>query len=162
MLAHHGVEIDRGILKYERHGEFYRISVTAEGNGTTAEAISTLPLGWIDGLPGQRLVAIHTHILAKAAKPPGEAALAKLFGHDDIASSKVSEGKATVWTDFRIGDDGYTRMLVHEHGLSPMRLGRVSRRLHEIETYRMMALLAFPLAKEIQGNSANPRRRWRG
>ena len=154
--AHHGVEIDRGILKYERHGEFYRISVTAEGNGTSAEAISTLPLGWIDGLPGQRLVAIHTHILAKSAKPPSEAALTKLFGHDDIASSKVSAGKATVWTDFRIGGDGYTRLLVHDHGLSPMRLGRVSRRLHEIETYRMMALLAFPLAKELQGQLAAP------
>ena len=154
--AHHGVEIDRGIFKYERHGEFYRISVTAEGNGTANEAISTLPLGWVDGLPGQRLVAIHTHILAKSAKPPSEAALRKLFGHDDMASSKVSQGKATVWTDFRIGDDGFTRMLIHDHGLSPMRLGRVTRRLHEIETYRMMALLAFPLAKELQGHLGVP------
>lgn len=148
--AHHAAEIDKGLVKYERHGEFYRISVTAEGNGSKAEAISSLPLGWIDGLPGKRLVAIHTHILAKSAMAPNDATLKALFGHDDIACSKVSQGHATVWTDFRIGADGFTRMLIHDRGLSPMRLGRVTRRLHEIETYRMMALLAFPLAKELQ------------
>ena len=147
---HHSVEIDAGLFKYERHGEFYRVSVTAEGNGSRSEAIAALPLGWVDDLPGKRLVAIHTHILAKSAKSPSPATLKAVFGHDDLAGSLVSQGGATVWTDFRIGADGYTRMLVHDHGLTPMRLGRVSRRLHEIETYRMMALLAFPLARQSQ------------
>jgi uncharacterized membrane-anchored protein len=59
-----------------------------------------------------------------------------------------------VWTDFRIGPDGYTRMLVQDHGLSPLRLGRVIRRIHEIETYRMMALLALPMARKVQGELA--------
>jgi uncharacterized membrane-anchored protein len=148
---HHAVEIENGLLKYERHGEFYRLSVTAEGNGTKSEAIARLPLGWVDELPGLRLVAIHTHILAKSAKPPTEKDLRTLFGHDDVACSKVNQELATVWTDFRIGADGFTRMLIHERGLSPLRLGRVTRRLHEIETYRMMALLAFPLARNVQG-----------
>jgi uncharacterized membrane-anchored protein len=147
---HHSVEIDGGLFKYERHGEFYRVSVTAEGNGTRSEAIAMLPLGFVDDLPGKRLVAIHTHILAKSAKAPTPATLKAFFGHDDLAGSMVSQGGATVWTDFRIGGDGYTRMLLHDHGLPPMRLGRVSRRLHEIETYRMMALLAFPLARQLQ------------
>lgn len=149
-VLHHSVEIDGGLFKYERHGEFYRLSVTARGLGSGGEAISFLPLGWVDDLPGKRLVAIHTHILAKSAKSPTMAALKAFFGHDDLAGSLVSQGGATVWTDFRIGADGYTRMLMHEHGLSPIRLGRLSRRLHEIETYRMMALLAFPLAGQLQ------------
>ena len=147
---HHSVEFEGGLFKYERHGEFYRVSITAEGNGARSEAIATLPLGWVDDLPGKRLVAIHTHILAKSAKSPTPAVLKAYFQHDDLAGSKVSQDGATVWTDFRIGADGYTRMLLHDHGLSPMRLGRVSRRLHEIETYRMMALLAFPLARQLQ------------
>ncbi len=147
---HHLVEFEGGLFKYERHGEFYRVSVTAQGNGARSEAIATLPLGWVDDLPGKRLVAIHTHILAKTARAPTPAALKAYFGHDELAGSLVGQGGATVWTDFRIGADGYTRMLVRDHGLSPMRLGRVSRRLHEIETYRMMALLAFPLARQLQ------------
>jgi uncharacterized membrane-anchored protein len=151
---HHSAEIVGGQIKYERHGEFYRISVIAEGNGEKGEAIAILPLGWVDGLPGQRLVAIHTRIMAQSEPVPDDAELLRFFGHGDLAGSKVSSGQATVWTDFRIGNDGYTRMLVQDYGLSPLRLGRVVRRIHEIETYRMMALLALPLARRVQGELA--------
>lgn len=148
--AHHSVEIEGGRVKYERHGEFYRIGIVAPGRDGKGEAIAILPLGWLDGLPGKRLVAIHTHILDRAAPMPAPDELLRHFGHDDLAGSQVSSGLATVWTDFRIGDDGHTRMLLQDHGLSPIRLGRVVRRLHELETYRMMALLALPLAQELQ------------
>jgi uncharacterized membrane-anchored protein len=154
---HHSVEIDGGKIKYERHGEFFRISCIAHGIGGKdgkAEAIAILPLGWIDALPGHRLVAIHTHILAPSKKQPDPAFLNRFFGHDDLAGSRVSSGLATLWTDFRIGSDGYTRILVQDHGLSPLRLGRVARRIHEIETYRMMALLALPLARRVQSELA--------
>jgi len=147
---HHVVQIDGGQFKYERHGEFYRISVVADGKIAKSEAIALLPLGWIDGLPGLRLVAIHTHILAPADPTPDVPFLVKSFGHEDLAGSRVSSAMATVWSDFRIGADGFTRVLVQDHGLSALRLGRVVRRIHEIETYRMMALLALPLARRIQ------------
>ena len=147
---HHSAELASGLFKYERHGEFYRISVTAQNSRKKQEAISHLPLGWIDELPGKRLVAIHTEVMSRDMKVPTPGFLKKYFGHEDLAGSRVSHGRATVWTDFKIGDDGYTRMLVHDHGLTPLSLGRVSRRIHEIETYRMMALLAFPLALDLQ------------
>ena len=147
---HHSAELASCLFKYERHGEFYRISVTAKNTRRKQEAIALLPLGWIDELPGKRLVAIHTEVMSKDMKPPAPAFLKKYFGHDDLAGSHVSHGRATIWTDFKIGDDGYTRMLVHDRGVTPLSLGRVSRRIHEIETYRMMALLAFPLALELQ------------
>ena len=147
---HHAVEIDGGLLKFERHGEFYRISVTSEGSNLKQEAIARLPQQWINELPGRRLVAIHSHIRAKSEKLPTEAELKAMFGHDEIACSGVNQRKATVWTDFRIGADGYTRMLIHDHGMSPMRMGRLTRRLHELETYRMMALLGLPLARQLQ------------
>ncbi|WP_421696486.1 DUF3422 family protein [Aestuariivirga sp.] len=148
--AHHSAEIAGGQIKYERHGEFYRISVVAEGGPEKGEALAILPVGWVEGLPGDRLVGIHTRIMAKQEPSPETADLIAMFGHEDLAGSRVSSGLATVWTDFRIGPDGYTRMLVQDHGLSPFRLGRVVRRIHEIETYRMMALLALPLARKVQ------------
>lgn len=152
--AHHSADIAGGQIKYERHGEFYRVSVVAEGGSEKGEALALLPVGWVDGLPGARLVAIHTRVMARQEPKPGTADLEALFGHEDIAGSRVSSGQASVWTDFRIGPDGYTRMLVQDHGLSPMRLGRVVRRIHEIETYRMMALLALPLARRVQAELA--------
>ena len=147
---HHAVEIENGLLKYERHGEFYRISVTREGKSLKSEAVASLPENWVSELPGKRLVAIHTHILAKADKAPTPAELSIIFGHEEIACSGVNQNKATVWADFRIGADGYTRIMIHDHGMSPMRLGRLTRRLHELETYRMMALLGLPLARKMQ------------
>jgi uncharacterized membrane-anchored protein len=148
--SHHGVELKTGIFKYERHGEFYRISITTSGKDLTGEALAQLPVGWIDGLPGKRLVAIHTHILSKSSRPPSESQVFKFFGHDEVACSKVHQGRSIVWSDFRIGADGFTRMLIHDGGVSPHRLGRLTRRLHEIETYRMMALLAYPVARALQ------------
>lgn len=152
--AHHAADIAGGQFKYERHGEFYRISVVAEGGPEKGEALAILPVGWVDGLPGSRLVGIHTRIMSTDEPEPDASSLVALFGHEEIAGSRVSSGLATVWTDFRIGSDGYTRMLVKDHGLSPFRLGRVIRRIHEIETYRMMALLALPLARRVQGELA--------
>lgn len=40
-------------------------------------------------------------------------------------------------------------MLVEDRSLAPRRAGRLVQRLLEIETYRLMALLAFPLARQI-------------
>jgi hypothetical protein len=151
---HHWAEIAGGQIKYERHGEFYRLSVVADGGPEKGEALAILPVGWVDGLPGARLVGIHTRIMDKDEPGPDVAALAAIFGHEDLAGSRTSSGLATVWTDFRIGPDGYTRIIVHDHGLSPLRLGRVVRRIHEIETYRMMALLALPLARKVQSELA--------
>ncbi|WP_373506337.1 DUF3422 family protein [Aestuariivirga sp.] len=151
---HHTAEIAGGQIKYERHGEFYRISVVSEGGSEKGEALVILPVGWVEGLPGHRLVGIHTRIMSMDEPTPDVAELVAMFGHEDLAGSKTSSGQATVWTDFRIGTDGYTRMLVQDNGLSPLRLGRVIRRIHEIETYRMMALLALPMARKVQGELA--------
>ena len=40
-------------------------------------------------------------------------------------------------------------MLVQDHGMAPRQAGRVVQRLLEIDTYRMLALLALPLAREM-------------
>ena len=147
---HYAADLAGGLFKYERHGEFYRISITINGNDTTTEALATLPLGWVDELPGRRLVGIHTHILSKDAPTPDDAMLKSYFGHEELAASSVSQDGATVWTDFRIAADGYTHIIIQDHGIPPMRLGRATRRIHELETYRMMALLAFPVARSLQ------------
>ncbi len=149
---HMYLEVAGGHIRFERHGEFYRIAIIADGKQPAgAEAIDLVPAPWVEGLPGKRLVAIHTHLLSKSDKTPSEAALLRAFGHDDLAVSLVAQGQAMVWTDFRIKADGFTRILVQDKGLAPLRLGRVIRRVHEIETYRMMSLLALPLARAAQG-----------
>lgn len=147
---HHHLKIPGGHVRFERHGEFYRIAAIAEGLPRGAEAIDLLPAAWVEELPGKRLVAVHTHVLTAKAKTPDETMLRGLFGHDDLAASVVSHDDAKVWGDFRIRADGFTRWLIQDKGTTPFRLGRLIRRIHEIETYLMMALQALPLARAAQ------------
>jgi len=61
----------------------------------------------------------------------------------------VNDQQAQVWTAYRIHNDNMGRFLVFNDGLNPCQTGRLVRRILELETYRMMALLSFPIAKKI-------------
>ncbi|MFX8441141.1 DUF3422 family protein, partial [Acinetobacter baumannii] len=45
--------------------------------------------------------------------------------------------------------DGFGRFLLIDQGLTALVAGRMLQRLFEIEAYRMMALLAFPVARRL-------------
>jgi uncharacterized membrane-anchored protein len=53
-----------------------------------------------------------------------------------------------VFTDLRPDAAGFTRYFLLDNGDDPARAGRLALTLLEVETYRLMALLAFPLARE--------------
>ncbi len=93
------------------------------------------------------LVGAHLELETRDAPQRGEAALTRLFGTDNIAGSVVSGGAAAVWMDFAVRADGFGRVLLQDRGLRPRQAGRLVQRLFEIETYRMLALLALPLAR---------------
>ena len=59
-----------------------------------------------------------------------------------------------MWTAFRIHDAGFSRTLISDTSLDPLQAGRIVQRLLEIETYRMMALLALPLAQMLAADIA--------
>jgi uncharacterized membrane-anchored protein len=61
----------------------------------------------------------------------------------------LAGGQAHAFTDFRIQDDGFSRFLIYDGGMSPYQAGRLTQRLLEMETYRIMALLALPVAQEV-------------
>ena len=93
-------------------------------------------------------MAIHTHVNVARATLNTQTAR-KFFNHDDVAGSTIGQGQARLWTDFRIGPDGFSHILVENIAMEPKRMGRALRRIHEIETYRMMALMTLPLARSI-------------
>ncbi len=63
-----------------------------------------------------------------------------------MIGSVVLDGAATIYTDFKPDDGGITRFLVMVKSIDRVLAGRLTLMLLEIETYRLMALLAFPLA----------------
>ena len=135
--------------KWELHGEFYTFTLArADGanEAFTKPAAQALPDNFLNELPGERLVAIHIAILNEAEDIRPQ----DYFGHEDLAGARVTDGLASLYTDFRIGPDGFSRAILHDHAIGPQRLARLLRRFLDIETYRMMALLSFPVARALQ------------
>lgn len=148
------------LLKWERHTEFTAVTIAAPDPGDGHwSALTEALTAWTDTLPGQRLVAVHLRIEADAEPHHGPESLGRLFPSGDLVGSVINGGDALVWTDFRLAADGFTRFLVRDRALTPSRAGRLARRLLEVETYRMMALLGLPLAREAQPILAGLERR---
>jgi len=152
--SHFRAEIGPLRLKWERHGEFsgYTFSVAgADGAPFEAAAASLLPAGWLAAAPGQTIAAVQAELRSAPAtaadSPPGAAALAKIFGSHTVVGARVAEGAAEVYTDFVVQPDGCTHVLVFDRGLGERQAGRMLQRLFEIEAYRMLALLALPIAR---------------
>lgn len=137
-------------LKWERHGEFSGYTVIADGASAAPfaqPASALLPAGWLAGVPGRTVAAVHAELRAAGAEAPTVAELVRLFGGGSVAGAEVAEGAALVCTDFRLHDDGCTHVLVLDRRLGDRQAGRLLQRLFEIEAYRMLALLALPIAR---------------
>ncbi|MCW0234527.1 MAG: DUF3422 domain-containing protein [Ferrovibrio sp.] len=108
-----------------------------------------LPAGWLDTLPGRLMVAADVTVLGAGEAMPTTVQLETIFDGPAMVASQVASGRATVWTDFHLGADDAVRFVVHGGDLTDAQRGRLVMRLLDIETYRMMALLALPLAQQV-------------
>ncbi|KAK3250122.1 hypothetical protein CYMTET_40487 [Cymbomonas tetramitiformis] len=136
-------------------------------------ALEFIPPEWLSSFPGRIMMAVH---LVADQQPRSLNQLNKVFMGNPFVGSSLVEGRAAMFTDSRIHNDGFARMLMYskpfdsktmddiinldigyeekqlqraEGGLGPTQAGRIVRRLLEVESYRHMALLALPLAKAL-------------
>lgn len=140
-------------LKWERHTEFTRYTFIADGvseDPFAETAIGKLPSDWVSTIPGQVMVSTHVALLPAVddALDP-EAIARRLFAGNALIGGEVAGGAAVAFTDFRIHADGFGRVLLQDRSLTPRQAGRTVQRLLEIDTYRIMALLALPVARRL-------------
>lgn len=151
--SHYSTDLGAFRLKWERHTEFSRFMVIVPGLGAepfASTAIDAVPADWVAALPGQVIVAAHAALVPDGGAPLDLAALsARCFGGNHLVGAEVSGGRATAITDFRIHGDGFNRFLLLDRGTGQRQAGRIVQRLLEIDTYRIMALLALPVAREL-------------
>ncbi len=143
----HIVDLPGAVLKWERHGEF--------STWTRILAQTSAPTDWSsfcgdDLPPGERVSAARIEVVKSPANFKPHA------GHEH-AASLVSGGAAQLWTDLALRDDGFVGYLLDTQFdgiamMGPARLGRLVRRICEIETYRIFALLAFPVARGVRND----------
>ena len=144
-----------GLLKYEKHTEFSSFVVVLPDDIAIDFFPASLPdflaCAWLKDAQKDRqpLAALRIAFLPAAAPHPDDSTLVKILGADDYVSTAVAGGRGLLWTDFRIQEDGFGRILLQDQGLSPRRAGRLIQRLIDIESYRMLAMLAWPLARDV-------------
>jgi uncharacterized membrane-anchored protein len=110
-------------------------------------AMGLLPPGWLAGIPGNTVVAAHAKLAPAAEAAPEMARIADFFNGNVAVGAAVGDGAGYAFTDFRIHDDGCSRFVLFDRSFTPRQAGRLMQRLFEIEAYRMMALLALPIAR---------------
>jgi uncharacterized membrane-anchored protein len=151
--VHYSADFGLFRLKWERHTEFARYQFMVGGETDDpfkGPAILAVPADWIALLPGKVLVAAHVGLIGEQdGLREHEAISTKYFNGNILIGATIGEGAATAFTDFRVYADGFSRLLVIDRRLSPRQAGRMVQRLLEIDTYRMMASLALPVARDL-------------
>lgn len=128
-------------LRWERHSEFSSWTVAREPlEGSDETALDALPPEWVAAIPGPVLVLTTLRLRRGHHAHPAPA------DRHDAIGSRLLDGAATLLTDLKPDASGMTRFEVVMHDDDPVVAGRLALILLEIETYRLMALLAFPVA----------------
>jgi len=161
-------------LKFERHGEFISWQMcqplqqlgseapdypTLRSLVLEASACHLLPPEFVAALTGpdtgQMISAAHIVLLPADDHSVGHCR--QLLDTPDsdertpLIGSHVADGAGTVFTRLALGADGFTRFVLLDHGLTLDQAARAVQRLCEIEAYRMLAMLGFPVAQQEAG-----------
>jgi uncharacterized membrane-anchored protein len=170
---HHLLQTPQFALKYERHGEFISWQVNRPlpdpGDGCDDATLKHMlrEVRALDALPppfaaalgaegaGRMLAATHVVLVRchdENLLPRSRALMNSQLGAsaDDstpLLGSWIADSKAAVLTDLRVREDGFTRIVLLDFGLPADQAAREAQRLCEIEAYRMLAMLGFPVAQ---------------
>jgi uncharacterized membrane-anchored protein len=156
---HHYISTGAFRLRWERHSEFVSLmvivdeAVVREGVDLFARpALHALPEEIFAAVAAPVLCAMHIAIIqspADLAMGDFPAHAKQAFGDHHLVGSQIADDAAVVLTDFQIHADNSARIVLINRSLSSQQIGREVQRLCEIEAYRMMAMLGFPLAQQV-------------
>ena len=149
---HYAVDLGPMRLRWERHTEFVTYMFSKQGayeHPFAEPVLHELPEEWLRDLPGEVISAVSMAIEACAIPERGNEALAALFDGNLVIGSEAVGGLARAWSDFKIDANGFVRILVRDCSLSENQAGRLAKRILELNCYRALAFLGFPLAREV-------------
>ena len=152
--SHYSEDFGAFRLNWERHTEFARYTFIVGGVDDdevfSVPATDTVPIDFLDTLPGQIIAATHAVFVSDGPSYANAKSIAaRFFDGNVLIGAEVASRSGRAFTDFRIKPDGAQRLLVCNRGMTRRQAGRTFQRLFEIDTYRMMALLALPVARDL-------------
>jgi len=154
--SHISVDLGGVHLRWERHTEFHTCTfwkpLHEAPESFDTPALADVPQEWLSAMPGQWLVGLH--MLVRSDRGADSATrvqqlVRRSLQEESLLGASLMDRDGAIYTDLHLAADGFERFIVIANGMSPRRLGRAVQRLLEVETYRMMALLGLPMAREV-------------
>lgn len=155
------LHVDGVSITWERHTEFTRYSIVqplpervflAESDPNLMLALQVTP-DWLRSLPGQTIAAIKLAFLhgdLTDAASCLEQSRAWFGEHPVLASMMGATGHSIVVTDLMLRPSGFEHMLlIAPPGTGSARAGRVTQRVLELETYRILSLRGLSASKQL-------------
>ncbi len=145
-------------LKWERHTEFVTYTLIVERENGAEMFVDNphrfFPEAWMQKTTGQILTSCFLEVTGPLTLKDTEKFVTheffKYFKDESLAVNYVLGKEAAVASDFTIDADGHIRLAILAIGqVGENRLGRIVQRLLEIETYKSMAMLTLPVARDI-------------
>ena len=148
---HHIADLGAFRIRWERHTEFctytfYRQEPFESPFGSPV--IDLVPSDWLEELPGEVFAAVHLTLETENTPNRQPHELARLFGGYSLVGCRVAGGHALMFSDLRLHEDRFSRILIRDLGLNERQAGRLAQRAFELNTYRQLALLSLPIARE--------------
>ena len=158
---HYSGQLGRAFLKWEMHTEFVTYTLFADLNSEppfSGDMFKLLPGDWLAEAPGKVVTSCLVRVETVEPQDIEERISTDLptwFVPESLSVSRVLDGDAVVAADFRIDENGHSRLAVLvTQGIGRRRLGRIVQRLLEIETYKDMAMLTLPQARMVASGVA--------
>lgn len=161
--ASHGHWERNGLsLRWELHTEFAAYTFTKNDipNAPFEAGVQSFePMLWLADGPGKVIAAVMIQLEmadnAAAAEEAFSTRYAPHFVGESTAAAWIGGRQVLALSDFRIDEDGFVRFgMIGIDGVGARRLGRLSQRLMELETYRVLAMRALPMARRLSGELA--------
>lgn len=133
---------------WERHTEFSSYTLIRPGpfaDPFDPGCFDVLDPDWFYRLPGEVVRATQMAV-SRDDRPD---VIQEAFVREDLVHCDLLDGLASLSSDFRLNDDGFGRLLIVDHGMTPAEVGVVVQRVQELGNYRNLALLALPVAQAL-------------
>ena len=143
-------------VRWSLHTEFARYTFIVGGDCADPferTALDRIPAAWLRDLPGVVLVALHAVLLPSERETELAEMSSRWFDGRELIGAEIGDGNGAAYTDLRLHPDarlaeGFSRYVVVDRAMGASQSGRMLQRLFELETYRMLTLLALPIAKK--------------
>ena len=148
---HASFAIDGIRMRWERHTEFVSYTFLMPMPKSLDSSINpqdSVDKDWLDNIPGLLLSVQRVDIVYDEAAEV-RALAGRRLEPELVVGATIGDNQFSLFTDFRAKPDGSVHYLLGVHTETrSRRLGRYLQRVLEIETYRMMALLGLPVARQ--------------